>query len=182
MKKLFLLLTLSIFVLSCDKSSENIYSKNIQDTFFGVKFGANKDIVIEVFEKEGILLEHGEYSTNIQTLRFTPKGEYISFCGMNWDYISCRFSSDDKFFGIQFVNTSKNIETALKKFDSVFLELSSRHKMFAHPIEDENIYKHYGAVSKDKKRVQVVCQKVESFLTTFYNVNLTYGDISKAKR
>ena len=89
MKKLFLLLTLSLFTLSFvnaqeektqekkDSEKEFVYSQNIQDTFFGVKFGASREEVIKAFEEERLYLEN-RYS-NKDGLFFVSSRKSFSF-------------------------------------------------------------------------------------------------------
>lgn len=186
MKKLFLLLTLSLFILSCDKSKEEktqekkgskkefVYSENIQDTFFGVKFGASKEEVIKAFKKEGLYLDN-RYS-NKDLLWFAPYRGDISFGGFNWDYVYA-YLSNGKFYFIKFQYTPEYKETALSQFKSVFSALSSRYKMNENPITDTNTYKLYTAVSKDGKAMDVQCHKGESDGGQMrYYVDLRYID------
>lgn len=192
MKKLFLLLTLSLFILSCDKAKEEktqenkdskkefVYSENIQDTFFGVKFGASKEEVIKAFEKEGLYLN--KHISNKDAFWFEPSGGDISFGGYNWDYVCARFSNG-KFYFIKFQCTPEYKETALSQFESVLSALSSKYKMNENPIEDTNTYKSYTAVSgEDEMGVAVQCSKKESSGGEMrYYVDLIYLDVALDK-
>ena len=179
MKKLFLLLTLSLFTLSFvnaqeEKKEEIVYSENIQDSFFRVKFGASREEVIKAFEKEGLILNR-QYSTKSE-VSFVPYGDYFSFGGMDWNFVNVLFSND-KFYGIYFGYTPENKKTALDYFETVLSALSSKYKMNAKSIEDENIYKTYVATDRDKKFVAVQCAKDESHDGEMrYYVGLIYGD------
>ncbi len=186
MKKLFLLLTLSLFILSCDKAKEEktqekkdsekeyVYSENIQDTFFGVKFGASREEVIKAFEKEGLYLNNS--NSTKENLSFLPYGRNFSFGGYYWEYVNVNLSNG-KFCGIIFGYTPEYKETALSQFESVFSALSSRYKMNEVPIEDTNTYKWYTAKSKDGKAMAVKCNKGESYRGEMrYYVYLVYGD------
>ena len=191
MKKLFLLLTLSLFILSCNKAKEEktqgkkdsekeiVYSENIQDTFFGVKFGASKEEVIKAFEKEGLYLN--KHISNKNRLYFRPYGGDIPFGGFYWDYVDASFSNG-KFYYILFQYTPEHKETALSQFESVLSALSSRYKMNEVPIEDTNTYKKYKAGSKDRKGMIVQCFKAESVEGEMrYYVNLEYIDLTLDK-
>ncbi len=191
MKKIFLLLTLSLFILSCDKAKEEktqekkdsekeiVYSENIQDTFFGVKFGASKEEVIKAFEKEGLYLDNRN-SNRDYLLFYRSRGD-ISFGRFNWDYVSAAFSNG-KFYDIVFQYTPEYKETALSRFESVLSALSSRYKMNEEAIEDTNTYKWYTAKSKDGKGMSVDCGKGESNDGQMrYYVNLEYADLTLNK-
>ena len=186
MKKLFLLLTLSLFTLSFvnaqeektqekkDSEKEYVYSENIQDTFFGVKFGTSREEVIKAFEKEGLYLDNR--NSNRDFLVFLPSGRNIPFGGFNWDFVYAYFSNG-KFYCIIFQYTPEYKETALNHFESVLSALSSRYKMNEKPITDTNTYKCYTAKSKDRKVVAVDCKKEESSGGEMrYYVNLVYID------
>lgn len=186
MKKLFLLLTLSLFTLSFvnaqeektqgkkDSEKEYVYSQNIQDSFFGVKFGASKEEVIKAFEEEGLYLN--KHISNKDAFWFEPYRGDISFGGYNWDYVCAHFSNG-KFYCIQFQYTPEYKETALSQFESVLSALSSKYKMNEKTITDTNTYKWYTAKLKDKKGMAVQCFKAESSGGEMrYYVLLEYGD------
>ena len=181
MKKLFLLLTLSLFILSCDKEKEGfkkefVYSENIQDTFFGVRFGASREEVIKEFKKEGLYLDSRE--SNKDLLWFEPYRGDISFGGYNWDYVLAYFSNG-KFYDIVFQYTPEYKETALSQFEPVLSALSSRYKMNEKQITDTNTYKWYTALSKDGMGMAVKCFKAESNGGQMrYYVNLEYIDLA----
>lgn len=164
MKKLFLLFTLSLFTLSFvnaqeEKEEEIVYSENIQDTFFGVKFGASREEVIKAFEKEGLYLDNRILDKDV--LLFRRSGGDFLFGGFNWDYVYCVLSNG-KFYFIQFQYTPEYKETALSRFESVLSALSEKYKMFENQIEDTNTYKYYLAVSEDDNAVAIKCNKEES--------------------
>ena len=191
MKKLFLLFTLSLFTLSFvnaqeektqgkkDSEKEYVYSQNIQDSFFGVKFGASKEEVIKAFEEEGLYLN--KHISNKDAFWFEPYRGYISFGGFSWDYVCAHFSNG-KFYFIQFQYTPEYKETALSRFEPVLSALSSKYKMNEKPIEDTNMYKLYTAKSKDGKAMAVQCFKGESSGGEMrYYVNLEYIDLTLDK-
>jgi hypothetical protein len=172
MKKLFLLLALSLFMVSCGEKIA--YNDTIQDTFFGVKFGASKEKVIKAFEEQGLYLDK-RYSSN-EFLNFEPYGKYFSFGGMNWEFVNVLLSNG-KFSGIQFLCTPNSKETALEWYDGVLEEVSSKYNIAERPIEDENIYKKSGGCTKDGKYFVVCCFKEESVAGMIRNyVVLEYGD------
>ena len=184
MKKLFLLLTLSLFTLSFvnaqeEKEEEIVYSENIQDTFFGVKFGASREEVIKAFEKEGLYLDNR--ISNRDVLLFGRSGGDFLFGGFNWDYVYCVLSNG-KFYDIRFQYTPEYKETALSRFESVFSALSEKYKMFENQIEDTNTYKYYLAVSEDDNAVAIKCNKEESNGGEMrYYVVLEYIDVTLNK-
>jgi hypothetical protein len=179
MKKLFLLFTLSLFTLSFvnaqeEKEEEIVYSENIQDSFFGVKFGASREEVIKAFKKEGLYLN--KHISNKDGLWFYRSEGNIRFGGFNWNCVFAGFSNG-KFYGIQFQYTPEYKETALNRFESVLSALSSRYKMNEMPIKDTNTYKYYLAVSEDENAVAIKCDKGESNGGEMrYYVHLEYVD------
>jgi hypothetical protein len=172
MKKLFLLLTLSLFMVSCGE--EIAYNDTVQDTFYGVKFGAGKEEVIKAFERQGFYLDK-RLSTN-DFLSFYPYGMYFSFGGMGWQFVNVHLSNG-KFSCIQFLYTPNSKETALENYDGVLEQISSKYNIVKRPIEDKNDYKKHGGCTKDGKYVVVVCSKEESNNGMMrYYVILEYGN------
>ena len=170
MKKLFLLFTLSLFILSCDKAKEEktqekkdsekeiVYSENIQDTFFGVKFGASREEVIKAFEKEGLYLDERE--SNRDRLWFFPLGKTFSFGGEEW-HRTIAALSNGKFFCIIFARFDEDKESLLRQFESVLSTLSTKYKM--NESEDPSCSKCYTAESKDGKRIEVLyCDSIST--------------------
>ena len=172
MKKLFLLFTLSLCMLSCGK--EIAYNDTIQDTFYGVKFGASREEVIKAFPKQGLYLDKS-VSTN-EYLRFAPYGSYFSFGGMSWQYVDVRLSNG-KFWNIRFNLTPENKESALERYEGVLEQVSSKYNVAERPIEDENVYKKSAGCTKDGKYVTIVSRKGESVGGEMrYYLTLSYKD------
>ena len=172
MKKLFLLLTLSLCMLSCGK--EIAYNDTIQDTFYGVKFGASREEVINAFEKQGLYL-YKSVSTN-DFLQFVRYGRYFSFGGMDWEFVNVRLSNG-KFCNIDFAFTPESKETALEDYEGVLKQVSSKYKVAERPIEDKNLYKKSGGRTKDGRYITVACFKSESIDGRMrYYVTLAYGN------
>ncbi|MEE0936742.1 MAG: hypothetical protein UIG52_01810 [Bacteroidales bacterium] len=172
MKKLFLFLTLSLCMLSCGK--EIAYNDTIQDTFYGVKFGASREELINAFQKQGLYLNKS-VSTN-DFLQFVPYGRYFSFGGMDWQFVNVGLSNG-KFWNIGFYLTPENKETALERYEGVLEQVSSKYNVAERPIEDENLYKKSGGRTKDGRYIVVGCYKDESFDGEMrYYVTLEYGN------
>lgn len=181
MKKLFLLLTLSLITMSfvyAQEEKEDKISKKIQDTFFGVKFGASSSDVIVAFENEELYFVE-EFSSK-DRLVFTSKSPYVdlTFGKKTWDYVEV-YLSNDTFYQIDFVYTPEYKETALDRFEVMLLILSSKYNMNESPTEDTNTFKGYFAASKDKKAMTISYYKNENTLGKIrYYVNLTYVDMT----
>ena len=172
MKKLFLLLTLRLCMLSCGK--EIAYNDTIQDTFYGVKFGASREEVINAFQKQGLYL-YKSVSTN-EFLQFYPHGKYFGFGGMDWEFVNVRLSNG-KFWNIGFSLTPENKESALEDYEGVLEQVASKYNVAERPIEDENLYKKSGGATKDGRYVVVYCHKSESIGGEMrYYVTLAYGN------
>ena len=186
MKKLFLLLTLSLCMLSCGKAKEEktqekkepkkeiALNDDIQDTFYGVKFGASREEVINAFEKQGLYLNKS-VSTN-DFLQFGPHGKYFGFGGTSWQFVNV-YLSNGKFYCIFFGYTPENKETALEEYEGVLEQVSSKYNVAECPIEDENLYKKSVGRTKDGRYITVDCFKSESIGGRMrYYVTLMYGN------
>lgn len=155
------------------KQKEVVYTDHIQDTFFGVKFGASKEELIEAFKQHNLYLNG--YSTD-SWLAFEGRSKYFDFGGLNWSFVRVGFNND-KFYTISFLDTPENKVTALDRFERVFDELSKKYKMNELPIQDTNTYKRYNARTKDEKIMGVFCFKAESLGGEMrYYVSLDYYD------
>lgn len=184
MKKLFLLLTLSLITMSfvyAQEEKEDKISKKIQDTFFGVKFGASSSDVIVAFENEELYFVEEFSSKDI--LVFTNKSPYVglTFGRMTWHYVEVHLSNDT-FYRIKFSYSPEHKETALNQFESMLSKLSSKYKMHEMPIEDKNTYKDYAAIDKEDKIVGISCYKGEGVSGKInYYVELEYADVKLDK-
>lgn len=179
MKRLFLLLAFSLCTLSFVNAQEKIklkivYSENIQDTFFDVKFGASKKEVIKGFKNHG--LDFSKKRSTDDILTFYPSEGNFSFCGISWKNLTASLSND-KFFSLGFTALYADEETALKDFELVLSELSSKYEMNELPIEDSNIYKSYLAFSEKENGVMISLEKGEGREgEVIYYISLDYED------
>lgn len=182
MKKLFLLLTLSLITMSfvyAQEEKELKFSQKIQDTFFGVKFGASSSDVIVAFENEELNFVEEVSSKNI--LVFTSKRpSYVdlTFGEKTWNFVRV-YLSNDTFYQIEFAYTTEYKKKALDRFEEMLLILSSKYNMNESPTEDANTCKDYFAASKDKKAMTISYYKSENTQGKIrYYVNLTYVDMT----
>ena len=181
LKRILFIIALSLSVFSYGQGF--VYSENIQNTFFGVKFGSSKEEVIKAFEKEGLYFVE-EFSTRDELTFISSailNGEIeakVSFGGMFWNGVIANFSNG-KFYKIDFQHNPEYKEMALKRLESVISTLSKRYKMKELSITTTDIYKWYSAESKDGKVVTVQCCKSErSGGEIMYYVNLEYLDLT----
>lgn len=177
MKKILLLGLFVALISSCGKTNDKKeeYSDNIQDTFYGVKFGASKEEVKAAFAKQG----YRNKSYESRDFMSFYEEDRISFGGFIWQYVNVSLSNG-KFYGIQFYDGTEFKESALEKFEQILPALSKKYNMIEQPIEDENTYKHYMAKSKDENRiVSLYCHRSESFggKMLYYTV-IQYNDYS----
>lgn len=171
MKKIFVLgFVLALFV-SCGNKKET-YSDNIQDTFFGVKFGASKEEVKAAFAKQG----YRNVSKETRDFMSFYEDDRISFGGFLWSCANAYFHNG-QLYNISFYNATEFKEMALEDFENVLPALSKKYNMIEQPIEDENLYKHYEAITKDGKEVDLCCYRGESLSgEMFYYTGIYYTD------
>ena len=185
MKKLFLLLTLSLITMSfvyAQEEKESKFSQKIQDTFFGVKFGTSSSDVIVAFENEELYFVE-DFSSKDRLVFTSSKNPDVglTFGRMTWHYVEV-YLSNDTFYRIKFSYSPEHKETALKQFESMLSKLSSKYKMHEMPIEDKNTYKDYAAIDKEDKIVGISYSKNEGISGKFnYYVELEYVDIKLDK-
>lgn len=175
-KKYFLVLIVaSLYLFSCKGAEENkpkikkkpveiVYSDNIQDTFFGVKFGASKQEITNTFEKQGFIVPGTGYDDFL--LFFPPETkEYMSFCKHDWEYGEVHLSNS-KFYAIVFHRYFKSKESALKNYNLALSKLSSLYQMNEIPINDveakEKFLKSHFVILDDLTNVYLTCRKEEN--------------------
>ena len=160
MKKIFVLGFVLALFASCGNNNEKkeTYSDNIQDTFFGVKFGASKEEVKAAFAKQG----YRNASKETRDFISFWEDDMISFGGFLWSCANVHFHNG-QFYCISFYSGTEFKEMALEKFEDVLPALSKKYNMIEQPIEDENIYKNYEAITKDGEEVTLYCYRSESF-------------------
>lgn len=179
MKRLFLLLAFCFFTFAFVNAQEQtklkiVYSENIQDTFFDVKFGASEKEIVKAFKKQGLYLSK-KYSTD-ELLSFYPSEDEVSFLEIKWKNLKVSLSNG-KFCSLGFNNTYTNEETALKDFETVFSSLSSTYEMNELPIEEENTLKSYLAFSSKGNAVMILLEKNKGREGEIhYYINLEYAD------
>ena len=177
MKKILLLGLFVALLSSCGKTNDKKeeFSDNIQDTFYGVKFGASKEEVKAAFAKQGCR----NVSHESRDFMSFYEEDMISFGGFNWKCVNVHLSNG-KFHCIQFYDGTEFKEMALERFEQILPALSKKYNMIEQPIEDENTYKHYMAKSKDENRkVSLYCYRGESLGgKMLYYTGIMYNDYS----
>lgn len=172
LKRILFIIALSLCVFSYGQ--EIVYSENIQNTFFGVKFGSSKEDVINAFEKKELYIN--KTSSSIENLNFLPKNQYCTFGKKDWDVVSAIFSNN-KFHQIIFMRFFSNKEIAIKYFATVFADLSSIYNMNNMPAEHSNIYVNYTATTNDRKGVGLyLSEEQNSNKETWFYISLFYYD------
>lgn len=177
MKKivLFTLVAMTMTVMNSCKQTEALNS-NIQDTFFGVSFGAQRDEVIAKFSEHNFKIL--DYSTK-DFLAFVPKeGKYLSFGGMGWERFDVLLSND-KFYRIRFYNTTEDKAEAISRGDYVTIKVSAKYKLVKEEPKDSTTYLLYRGKSRKKLKREVVVSvyRYESVgKDIFFGTSLSYVD------
>lgn len=155
-----------------ESEKEIVLNETIQDVFFGVKFGATKEEVIEGFAKYD-LIPDGEMQR--ERLYFvSKKTDCICFGGFAFVFVEIRFHNG-RFWQIRFCNSYGNEKDAKRSTAFVVDRISEKYKMCDKKIFDNDTYLSsvYG-VSIDKRRVAVSTMKIDGV----YATSLEYSDIS----
>lgn len=177
MKKLFLLLTISLLFASCFSTNEETTKEQekeqyIQDNFCGVNFGANKTEVITQFEKNGFYL-YEQSSSDEELDFFRPGKEYFVFEGGYWKFLSVGFNFN-RFWCISFVHTTPYREEAINNFNNIVSSLSSKYELERPLLEGNNVLGAYETFTKEGKGLVIKCFKNEDY--GYYQTSLHYGD------
>lgn len=119
MKRLFTILV-AIFMFA------NVSFAQKKETFFGVKFGASEQEVINAFKKHGLVLTPTDNIFIVSTLSFSPaeKKEYINYFNYDWDRVEVEFV-DSVFSGIVFEKYFKSKKRAFESYVSFLSKLFS---------------------------------------------------------
>ena len=195
MKVTTILFAVTCLLFSCGNKNNGdnndgkdiVYNEKIQDTFFGVSFGASKDTLIEKFKEHNFFPD--EYSTDdwlIFNKMSEPSSwglrsqeEFFSFGDMSWCQLHVYFSNN-KFYHIEFMNTYKTKQEALDNFDGVLNEVSKKYHLYDDPIpNDTTSYKHYKGKTKNRQKITVSCYSYESIgHERWIGVSLSYTDFN----
>lgn len=119
MKRLFIILV-ALFMFA------NVSFAQEQVSFFGVKFGASEQEVIDDFKKHGLVLTPTDNIFIVSTLSFSPaeKKEYINYFNYDWDRVEVEFI-DSVFSGIVFEKYFKSKKRAFESYVSFLSKLFS---------------------------------------------------------
>lgn len=162
---------------------EIVLNDKIQNTFFGVSFGATKDEVVSAFAEHDFYEDY--YSTDSRlsfekkTSQHGLKVERFSFGGLNWELLYVNLANNH-FKSIEFANAFRTKESALKSFDNVLSAVSSKYQLYEEPIDDTSSYKRFVGIAKyGGQWVIVHCYSYESVgYQRWVSVTLAYGDNS----
>lgn len=155
-----------------ESKEEIVLNETIQDVFFGVKFGATVDEVIEGFAKYD-LVPDGEMER--ERLYFvSKKSDCVCFGGFAFVFVEIRFHNG-RFWQIKFCIPYENEKDAKRGTAYAVDRISEKYKMCDKKIFDNDTYLSsvYG-VSIDKRRVAVSTMKIDGA----YATSLEYSDIS----
>lgn len=137
MKRLFIILV-ALFMFA------NVSFAQKQETFFGVKFGASKQEVIDAFKKRGLVFEKEEIQNGDTLLLFrAEKKEYINYLKYDWTEVAVQFS-DSKLGYIGFSRFFDKKDQAINRYAEVISrKLAKKYEMVEVIRDTEDImYRH----------------------------------------
>ena len=155
-----------------ESKEEIVLNETIQDVFFGVKFGATVDEVIEGFAKYD-LVPDGEMER--ERLYFvSKKSDCICFGGFAFVFVEIRFHNG-RFWQIKFCIPYKTEKEAKTSTAVISDRISEKYKICDKKIFDNDTYLSsvYG-VSIDNRRVAISAVAIDGVYATL----LEYSDIS----
>lgn len=181
-----LIATVFICLLSCTNKSgttanhneiDTLWNNHIQNVFFDVSFGANKEEVISKFAKHGFLPIKLISNDHIIHFNYT-EGKFFTFGGMNWEMIRVGFING-KFYIIDFMNSSEDKASALKNFEDVRNVVAKKYLLTDIEHNDTTVYKTSVGFGKDNRRVGMSCFRYETVNKQIkIGVDLGYSDDS----
>lgn len=168
---------------STTKSNANkidtIWNDKVQDTFFGVKFGATKDSVIAGLKNQGFYFNTSLSTDNL--LHFhSNSGQYFSFGNLNWEMLAIGLN-DGKFNFIRFMNASEDKAAALSNFNSLKNAVSAKYDLTVVAPKDTTIYDCSAVFAKNNKCIAIYCSRYETISKNIMiGVNLEYYDLNES--
>lgn len=131
MKKTLLLVLIVFVSISHIKADDTAYSDEIQDTFFGVKFGTSKEDAKAAFLDRGFKIVYEELDyIYIENIRFG---------GYPWSYMLVEFRNN-RFAFITFGKKSMAIEQEYSIFRDILSDLSKKYNMTKKRKEGKTLY------------------------------------------
>ena len=142
MKKILLLVLITFVSISYIKADNTAYSNEIQDTFFGVKFGESKEVV-----KANLLRKGFEIVNDGVDDMYIDHDENIRFGGYPWEGALVSFINN-RFNSINFIMTlDRNPKLKLKTeeeagiFLTILSDLSKKYNMSVTDDKDVITYR-----------------------------------------
>ncbi|MBO5844575.1 MAG: energy transducer TonB [Bacteroidales bacterium] len=169
MKRLFIILV-ALFMFA------NVSFAQEQVSFFGVKFGASEQEVINAFKKHGLVIAEEEKKEGEATFLFSPakQKQYINYFNHDWDTVIVIFS-DNKFKDIGFARYFNSKDLAINRTVSIVnSKPCSMYEMKYKTYDDgEDLIASASAFLEDF-RVYVDCYQTLDEETKRYYVFLSY--------
>lgn len=187
------LATTTLLLPSCVKKAESnegseeaqkvdtIWNEKIQDTFFGVKFGAPRQEVIDSLTAHGFTMDT-DYSDNKNFIHFVPPTNHYSFGGLTFEHLNVYFNND-KFESIEFYDCCGEIKNkqakneAIANAENYANALDGKYKLTKTKIKEEDSTSVYyrRAVFAKNGTIKVCANKGKSIGgDEYYYSNLLY--------
>lgn len=156
-----------IFTLILGFSTAAAQTSDIQDTFFGVRFGTSQEAAESILERKGIYA-----LSNYNQLFFSN----ILFGGYEWTYCSMSFNS----FGLYDVSLGHNFKTredAIYMFNRLFFSLSEKYGPHSPISDSDSLNNKFYTFFDDERSCMLHFTYGESKGgDMYYYVNLIYND------
>lgn len=151
---------------------------NIQNTFFGCKFGDNVKTVKDILKQKGyaIVKEHSFTQVGSRCNKLMLTIGYVEFGGTSFDKAVLWFTCDH-FCCCDFSKTYKKSFDAINQFNWLKHDLENKYGLF----EKSNINDSYGYNDNKGDYINVDCSNMDSetFEVSLYYVTYKYEDSTK---
>ncbi|MBQ2375850.1 MAG: energy transducer TonB [Bacteroidales bacterium] len=129
----------------------NVSFAQKQETFFGVKFGASEQEVIDDFKKHGLVINGKIFHESGDTLWLfiAEKKEYINYLKYDWNYVAVQFS-DSKLGYIEFSRSFDKKDQAMNRYAEVASrKLAKKYEMVEVIRDTEDVIARLAAETED---------------------------------
>ena len=158
---------------SDEKKLDTLWNEDVQNSFFGISFGASQGEAKESLKRNRLLVQ--EINDNcIQC--FPVMSDQISYGGISWEYFFAHFCNG-KLYMVVFQSAFSEKEEAIEQYTYARKQMSAKYKVMDVPLRDSTEIARSGIYSKTSRKAGIVCDAGYSDNHVFYYyTELVYVD------